>query len=74
MTESEARLVQKYARLQGIAVEAGPADTAHPEGPWRLYGRVAETRTDVTARVLRTLKTGPAGPRHPVTPFRGFVI
>lgn len=72
MNEDEARMVQRYARLQGLAGEAAPVDQQDPTGEWRLYRDDDALRVDVTVDVLRTLA---AGPRPVMTPpARGFVV
>ncbi|MFG2892965.1 hypothetical protein [Streptomyces sp. NPDC048248] len=66
MTEDQALMVQKFARLRGLDAEAAPLDD--PTGEWRLYRDGA----DVTAQVVAALKEAFARPDP--APVRGFII
>lgn len=72
MTEDEARMVQKYARMRGLDGEAAPVDQDAPAGEWRLYRESAGGRTDVTAEMVAALKA--AAERPAPAPVRGFVL
>ncbi|MGW8399629.1 hypothetical protein ACWGLP_23565 [Streptomyces lydicus] len=74
MTEDEARMVQKFARLQGLDGEAAPVDPSAPDGEWRLYRESVDSRTDVTADVVRALKERVDHTEPEPVSTRGFII
>ena len=77
MTEDEARKVAEALRLVGLPGDAGPADTAAPDGAWCIW----HDGQDVTLSSLDALieHLGDAAPYlepgwHDGRPVRGFVF